>query len=66
MRVCGGAASGGGLTERLLVATASTYAISPRALGDAGAGSPRGRVDWLSAGYLVALGALAWCARPPT
>ena len=46
----------GGLTERLLVATASTYAISPRALGSAGADPSRTR-DRLSATYLVALGA---------
>lgn len=46
----------GGLTERLLVATASGYAISTRALGDAGVDPTRTR-DRLSASYLIALGA---------
>jgi DNA-binding transcriptional ArsR family regulator len=46
----------GGLTERLLVATAAAYVVSPRALGPAGADPERQR-DRLSASYLVALGA---------
>jgi hypothetical protein len=45
----------GGLTERLLVATAASYVVSPSALGRA-APEPRA-VDRLSAGYLIALGA---------
>ncbi len=45
----------GGLTERVLQATAASYAISPQALGEAGA-DPRG-MDRLSAAYLVAVGA---------
>jgi DNA-binding transcriptional ArsR family regulator len=46
----------GGITERLLVATAAAYVVSPAALG-AGAPEP-GRVrDRLSAQYLVALAA---------
>jgi DNA-binding transcriptional ArsR family regulator len=46
----------GGLTERLLVATAASYVISPRALGPV-ATSPGRQVDKLSARYLIALGA---------
>jgi DNA-binding transcriptional ArsR family regulator len=46
----------GGLTERLLVATASSYVVSPGALGAAGA-DPAREVDKLSAHYLIALGA---------
>lgn len=46
----------GGLTERLLVATASSYIVSPKALGPIGADPSRGS-DRLSAGYLIALGA---------
>jgi DNA-binding transcriptional ArsR family regulator len=46
----------GGLTERLLVATASQYVISPVALGAAGA-DPGRTADRLSASYLVALAA---------
>ena len=45
----------GGLTERLLVATAASYVVSPNALGPA-ADSHR-EIDRLSANYLVALGA---------
>ena len=45
----------GGLTERLLLATAASYVISPDALGAAGA-EPRG-MDRLSARYLIAVGA---------
>jgi DNA-binding transcriptional ArsR family regulator len=45
----------GGLTERLLVATASSYVVSPSALG--AAADPNREVDRLSASYLIALGA---------
>ncbi|XXU44089.1 winged helix-turn-helix domain-containing protein [Sorangium sp. So ce1014] len=46
----------GGLTERLFVATASAYVVSPGALG-AVAADPRRTVDRLSASYLIALAA---------
>lgn len=46
----------GGLTERLLVATASQYVVSPVALGAVGA-DPGRTADRLSASYLVALAA---------
>ena len=46
----------GGLTERLLRATAASYVVSPRALGDAGT-DPERSADRMSAGYLVALAA---------
>ena len=46
----------GGLTERLLVATASSYVVSPSALGPVAA-DPSRESDRLSASYLVALGA---------
>ena len=46
----------GGLTGRLLVATAASYVVSPRALGPAGADPDRER-DRLSASYLIALAA---------
>src|SRR3954464_519929 len=46
----------GGLTERLLVATAASYVVSPGALGPV-AVHPDREVDRLSAGYLIALGA---------
>lgn len=46
----------GGLTERLLVATASSYVVSPAALGPVGA-NPDRITDRLAASYLVALGA---------
>jgi DNA-binding transcriptional ArsR family regulator len=46
----------GGLTERRLVATASSYVVSPGALGPAAA-DPARTVDRLSASYLVALAA---------
>jgi len=46
----------GGLTERLLVATASSYVVSPRALGPVAA-DPNREIDRLSASYLIALGA---------
>jgi hypothetical protein len=45
-----------GLTERLLVATAVSYVVSPIALG-AVAVDPNREVDRLSASYLIALGA---------
>jgi DNA-binding transcriptional ArsR family regulator len=48
----------GGLTERLLIATASSYLVSPAALGPVAADPERTR-DRLSAGYLVALAARA-------
>jgi DNA-binding transcriptional ArsR family regulator len=46
----------GGLTERLLVATAASYVISPSALGWLAA-DPNREIDRLSANYLIALGA---------
>jgi DNA-binding transcriptional ArsR family regulator len=46
----------GGLTERLLVATAASYVVSPIALGPV-AVDPERNADRLSAGYLIALGA---------
>jgi DNA-binding transcriptional ArsR family regulator len=46
----------GGLTERLLVATAASYVVSPNALGPVAIDANR-EVDRLSASYLVALGA---------
>src|SRR4029077_9248614 len=46
----------GGLTERLLVATAASYIVSPGALGPV-AVDPDREGDRLSASYLVALGA---------
>jgi hypothetical protein len=46
----------GGLTERLLVATAASYVVSPSALGPV-AIDPDREVDRLSANYLIALGA---------
>ena len=46
----------GGLTERLLVASATSYVVSPRALGRV-AVDPDRDVDRLSASYLIALGA---------
>jgi DNA-binding transcriptional ArsR family regulator len=46
----------GGLTERLLVATAASYVISPGTLGEAAA-DPARVGDRLSARYLIALGA---------
>ncbi|MGV9798721.1 ArsR/SmtB family transcription factor [Mycobacterium sp. NPDC003449] len=48
----------GGLTERLLVATASSYVVSPGALGPA-AVDPGRTQDRLSAGHLIALSARA-------
>src|SRR5262245_43212660 len=46
----------GGLTERLLVATAASYVVSPGALGRV-AEHPKREIDRLSASYLIALGA---------
>ena len=46
----------GGLTERLLVATAASYVVSPQALGHA-ATDPERTSDRLSARYLIALAA---------
>lgn len=46
----------GGLTERLMVATAASYVISPAALGPIGA-DPALNNDRLSASYLIALAA---------
>lgn len=48
----------GGLTERRLVATASSYVVSPDALGPVAA-DPGRVLDRLSASYLVALAARA-------
>ena len=44
----------GGLTERVLVATAASYVVSPSALGPVAANL---EIDRLSASYLIALGA---------
>lgn len=46
----------GGLTERLFVASAASYVVSPSALGPVGV-DPHREVDRLSASYLIALGA---------
>src|SRR6185369_6093809 len=46
----------GGLTERKLVATASTYLVSPAAMGPVAVDPDRTR-DRLSASYLIALAA---------
>jgi DNA-binding transcriptional ArsR family regulator len=46
----------GGLTEHLMVATASSYVVSPAALGPIGADPARNN-DRLSASYLIALAA---------
>lgn len=48
----------GGLTERLLEASASAYVVSPGALGPVAA-DPEREMDRLSAGYLIALAARA-------
>jgi DNA-binding transcriptional ArsR family regulator len=50
----------GGLTERLLVATATSYVVSPSALGLIAA-DPERQSDRLSASYLIALGARVVC-----
>jgi DNA-binding transcriptional ArsR family regulator len=47
----------GGLTERLMVATAAAYVVSPGALGEASLEDPARTRDRLSARYLVALAA---------
>lgn len=46
----------GGIKERMLIATASSYVVSPDALGPAGA-DPARTSDRLSASYLVAVAA---------
>src|SRR6186713_2342653 len=46
----------GGIVERLLVATADSYVVSPGALGPAAA-DPGREADRLSASYLIALAA---------
>jgi DNA-binding transcriptional ArsR family regulator len=46
----------GGLTERLLVATAGSYVVSPSAMGPAAA-DPGQAADRVSASYLIALAA---------
>jgi DNA-binding transcriptional ArsR family regulator len=46
----------GGLTERLVVATAASYVVSPSAMGSV-AVDPDREIDRLSASYLIALGA---------
>jgi len=46
----------GGLTERLLIATAASYVVSPAAMGPV-ATDPARTADRLSAGYLIALAA---------
>ena len=48
----------GGLTERILAASAGSYVVSPAAMGDA-AGDPARVRDRLSGAYLVALAARA-------
>jgi DNA-binding transcriptional ArsR family regulator len=46
----------GGLTERLLVATAASFVVSPGALGPVAA-DPSRDIDRLSASFLIAVGA---------
>lgn len=46
----------GGLTERVMIASAASYVVSPTALGPVAADPDRGS-DRLSAGYLIALAA---------
>jgi hypothetical protein len=46
----------GGLTERLMVATAAAYVVSPEAMGEAASDPARAR-DRLSAAYVIALAA---------
>jgi DNA-binding transcriptional ArsR family regulator len=46
----------GGLTERLYVASASSYIVAPKAMG-AIASDPRKNIDRLSASYVIALAA---------
>ena len=57
----------GGLTERLVIARAASFVISPTALGSIGA-DPAQEVDRLSATYLIALAArvvkeVSWMIR---
>lgn len=47
----------GGLTERIMVASAASYLVSPAALGPVAADPERGGSDRLSASYLIALAA---------
>ena len=47
----------GGITERVLVATAASYIVSPAAMGPVAADPARSGADHLSAGYLIALAA---------
>ena len=47
----------GGLTERLLVASAASYVVSPGALGAAASGDPARTADPLSARHLIAVAA---------
>ncbi len=47
----------GGLSERLMIATASSYVVAPDALGPVASDPARGGIDRLSAGYLIALAA---------
>lgn len=54
----GGERRWGGLTERLLVATAATYVVAPGALGPVSADPDRTR-DRMSASYLIAVAARA-------
>ena len=57
----------GGLTERLLVATAASYVVSPSALGPVAA-DPNREIDRLSASYLLSLihiSAAGHCASLP-
>lgn len=46
----------GGLTERLMVATAVSYLVSPNAMGPVAVNSAQ-KIDRLSASFLIALGA---------
>lgn len=46
----------GGLNERLMVATAASYVVSPNAMGPV-AVNPDQKIDRLSASFLIALGA---------
>lgn len=46
----------GGLNERLMVATAASYIVSPKAMGPVSV-DPNQKIDRLSASFLVALGA---------
>ncbi|HVE94538.1 MAG TPA: winged helix-turn-helix domain-containing protein [Acidimicrobiales bacterium] len=48
----------GGLTERIFSASATSYVVSPAAMGDAGT-DPSGVADRMSGAYLIALAARA-------